>query len=91
MNEKEQEDGFMGKRTFDVDLIASRMRTIIEETGLTLGEFGARLGGVSADAVRRWTVGKTTPTSYYLFLVCSETQVDPAWLLGLTDERRVLE
>jgi len=61
-------------------LIAERLRKIIHDSGLPLGQF-AQKAGVSKNTLINYRDGVTSPAAEFLKFLCREFSVDPGWLL----------
>jgi transcriptional regulator with XRE-family HTH domain len=61
-------------------LIAERLRKIIHDSGLPLGQF-AQKAGVSKNTLINYRDGVTSPAAEFLEFLCREFSVDPGWLL----------
>jgi transcriptional regulator with XRE-family HTH domain len=61
-------------------LIAERLKKIINDSGLPLGQF-ARKAGVSKNTLINYRDGVTSPAAEFLEFLCREFSIDPGWLL----------
>ncbi len=64
--------------------IATNLKEIRREAGLTQKEFGEKLS-VSQDAVSLWEKGKSLPTTDLVILIAKTFAVSADFLLGLKD------
>ncbi len=61
-------------------MIAEKLRKIIHDSGLPLGQF-AQKAGVSKNTLINYRDGVTSPAAEFLEFLCREFSVDPGWLL----------
>jgi transcriptional regulator with XRE-family HTH domain len=61
-------------------LIHDRLKKIIQDSGLSLGQF-AKKTGVSKNTLINYRDGATSPAASFLESVCREFSADPGWLL----------
>jgi transcriptional regulator with XRE-family HTH domain len=61
-------------------LLAERLRKIINDSGLPLGQF-AQKAGVSKNTLINYRDAVTSPAAEFLEFLCREFSVDPGWLL----------
>lgn len=78
----------MPGKMFDPQIVADRLRTLMNEHSIGPAKFGNRIGGVSRQTVHNWLAMRSMPTASCLFQIGCEFHVDVNWILGLTDERR---
>lgn len=61
-------------------MLAERLRKIIHDSGLPLGQFALK-AGVSKNTLINYRDGVTSPAAEFLEFLCREFSVDPEWLL----------
>ncbi len=61
-------------------MLSERLKKIIRDSGLPLGQF-AQKTGVSKNTLINYRDGVTSPSAEFLEFVCREFSADPCWLL----------
>lgn len=67
---------------------SNRLRLALKDAGMSQNELARRLN-LSQQTVNSWTSGRWTPRASHMPEMCRILDVDPAWLLCMTNDRKV--